>query len=290
MHPRTAAAFRATSSRRRGWDSCWNNGIPGGSLAESGGGRAGKTALQNKKSRGELPRDFCARSDRRAIGRGAKTRTLDTRFWRPLLYQLSYTPKAKDRRQGNTSFIKPRVTEQKLSEAKKLRRPCGGCLLSFAKRVYHTPPRNATPFREISRKIRAPSRAFHLTSRALLDIITQDPSPCLCARSPTLSFSPRTPPWGVVCYSRAADLGNMQAIWWANAGQSGGELPYRGENRAKSRRSERFYSAARLALAIVNAPSPAPPFARGGCLSRWACALALHTATSGRSSGGRTPR
>ena len=25
-------------------------------------------------------------------GRGTKTRTLDTRFWRPLLYQLSYTP------------------------------------------------------------------------------------------------------------------------------------------------------------------------------------------------------
>ena len=27
-----------------------------------------------------------------SYGRGAKTRTLDTRFWRPLLYQLSYTP------------------------------------------------------------------------------------------------------------------------------------------------------------------------------------------------------
>ena len=27
------------------------------------------------------------------FGRGTKTRTLDTRFWRPLLYQLSYTPK-----------------------------------------------------------------------------------------------------------------------------------------------------------------------------------------------------
>ena len=26
------------------------------------------------------------------FGRGTKTRTLDTRFWRPLLYQLSYTP------------------------------------------------------------------------------------------------------------------------------------------------------------------------------------------------------
>ena len=26
------------------------------------------------------------------IGRGTKARTLDTRFWRPLLYQLSYTP------------------------------------------------------------------------------------------------------------------------------------------------------------------------------------------------------
>ena len=27
-----------------------------------------------------------------ALGRGTKTRTLDTRFWRPLLYQLSYAP------------------------------------------------------------------------------------------------------------------------------------------------------------------------------------------------------
>ena len=26
-------------------------------------------------------------------GRGSKNRTHDTRFWRPLLYQLSYTPK-----------------------------------------------------------------------------------------------------------------------------------------------------------------------------------------------------
>ena len=28
----------------------------------------------------------------RCFGRGRKARTLDTRFWRPLLYQLSYTP------------------------------------------------------------------------------------------------------------------------------------------------------------------------------------------------------
>ena len=27
------------------------------------------------------------------FGRGRRTRTLGTRFWRPLLYQLSYTPK-----------------------------------------------------------------------------------------------------------------------------------------------------------------------------------------------------
>ena len=27
------------------------------------------------------------------FGRGSKNRTHDTRFWRPLLYQLSYTPK-----------------------------------------------------------------------------------------------------------------------------------------------------------------------------------------------------
>ena len=26
------------------------------------------------------------------VGRGRRIRTLDTRFWRPLLYQLSYTP------------------------------------------------------------------------------------------------------------------------------------------------------------------------------------------------------
>ena len=26
------------------------------------------------------------------VGRGRRTRTLGTRFWRPLLYQLSYTP------------------------------------------------------------------------------------------------------------------------------------------------------------------------------------------------------
>ena len=26
------------------------------------------------------------------IGRGSKIRTHDTRFWRPMLYQLSYTP------------------------------------------------------------------------------------------------------------------------------------------------------------------------------------------------------
>ena len=44
---------------------------------------------EHKKSREALfyglPRDFC-------FGRGTKIRTLDTRFWRPLLYQLSYTP------------------------------------------------------------------------------------------------------------------------------------------------------------------------------------------------------
>ena len=28
----------------------------------------------------------------RAIGRGSRDRTHGTRFWRPLLYQLSYTP------------------------------------------------------------------------------------------------------------------------------------------------------------------------------------------------------
>ena len=29
----------------------------------------------------------------RCFGRGDKNRTRDTRFWRPLLYQLSYSPK-----------------------------------------------------------------------------------------------------------------------------------------------------------------------------------------------------
>ena len=28
------------------------------------------------------------------FGRGRRIRTLGTRFWRPLLYQLSYTPKS----------------------------------------------------------------------------------------------------------------------------------------------------------------------------------------------------
>ena len=34
-----------------------------------------------------------ALSDGFFIGRGSKIRTHDTRFWRPMLYQLSYTPK-----------------------------------------------------------------------------------------------------------------------------------------------------------------------------------------------------
>ena len=32
------------------------------------------------------------------FGRGSKNRTHDTRFWRPLLYLLSYTPKYKVRK------------------------------------------------------------------------------------------------------------------------------------------------------------------------------------------------
>ena len=32
------------------------------------------------------------------FGRGSKNRTHDTRFWRPLLYLLSYTPKYKGRK------------------------------------------------------------------------------------------------------------------------------------------------------------------------------------------------
>ena len=44
------------------------------------------------------------------FGRGTKTRTLDTRFWRPLLYQLSYTP------MKNPRFRKPIAVYHILSE------------------------------------------------------------------------------------------------------------------------------------------------------------------------------
>lgn len=37
------------------------------------------------------------RADCRKIGRGTRVRTRDLRFWRPSLYQLSYTPKAEAR-------------------------------------------------------------------------------------------------------------------------------------------------------------------------------------------------
>ena len=49
--------------------------------------------------RGHLPQKRSHRRKKRShdnvmasFGRGRKARTLDTRFWRPLLYQLSYTP------------------------------------------------------------------------------------------------------------------------------------------------------------------------------------------------------
>ena len=56
-----------------------------------------KTFRENRKSRpqaengqnktsGTIAPDVC--------GRGSKSRTHGTRFWRPLLYQLSYTPKS----------------------------------------------------------------------------------------------------------------------------------------------------------------------------------------------------
>src|SRR5680860_220793 len=42
------------------------------------------------------------------IGRGTQARTVDLRFWRPSLYQLSYTPKAEARttpaRAGNQAI------------------------------------------------------------------------------------------------------------------------------------------------------------------------------------------
>ena len=39
-----------------------------------------------------LPNCATPRYELCKIGRGRRIRTLDTRFWRPLLYQLSYTP------------------------------------------------------------------------------------------------------------------------------------------------------------------------------------------------------
>ena len=59
-----------------------------------------KTFWGEEEQRRERAYDFLERKSRRERytvrdddGRGTKTRTLDTRFWRPLLYQLSYTPK-----------------------------------------------------------------------------------------------------------------------------------------------------------------------------------------------------
>ena len=39
-----------------------------------------------KKQTAQAPKNLCG------YGRGSKFRTHGTRFWRPLLYQLSYTP------------------------------------------------------------------------------------------------------------------------------------------------------------------------------------------------------
>ena len=46
---------------------------------------------QKRTALGDFPKAEM-RGARCALGRGRRFRTLGTRFWRPLLYQLSYTP------------------------------------------------------------------------------------------------------------------------------------------------------------------------------------------------------
>ena len=57
--------------------------IPEGAVerSETGG-------VPPKKQTAQAPKNLCG------YGRGSKSRTHGTRFWRPLLYQLSYTPKS----------------------------------------------------------------------------------------------------------------------------------------------------------------------------------------------------
>jgi hypothetical protein len=43
----------------------------------------------------ELPRCFAAGRSRGMVRRGDRTRTCSLRFWRPLLFQLSYTPRCR---------------------------------------------------------------------------------------------------------------------------------------------------------------------------------------------------
>ena len=43
------------------------------------------------------------------LGRGRRTRTLGTWFWRPLLYQLSYTPKKTIKLYGGKGEIRTRA-------------------------------------------------------------------------------------------------------------------------------------------------------------------------------------
>ena len=50
-----------------------------------------------------LPNCATPRYELCKIGRGRRIRTLDTRFWRPLLYQLSYTPMKWRRRRDSNS-------------------------------------------------------------------------------------------------------------------------------------------------------------------------------------------
>ena len=66
--------------------------------ARSEGSRRREISVKIQEKQGFLPhkRDNCriCLVDKfgNYHGRGRKIRTLDTRFWRPLLYQLSYTP------------------------------------------------------------------------------------------------------------------------------------------------------------------------------------------------------
>ena len=53
----------------------------------------GKNELEDPEYDVQVKKKSLARMLRIVSGRGGETRTRDTRFWRPVLYQLSYAPK-----------------------------------------------------------------------------------------------------------------------------------------------------------------------------------------------------